>query len=181
MKRGRPYRRRFRRWTRGPAASDSDTLRNLTTLDSASERGMTINRRFLNRLNRYKSVAPTLARELKRLCCVLGAGQARAPRPGAGRSPSHPPPSPNGAQKRKPERYYAAPALYRLFRRRLSPHPRTTTSGRSLRSSSAFAASAARNFSSRQLLGLKHWTRHGSPRRASRSARRSSRVCSAGT
>ena len=41
--------------------------------------------------------------------------------------------------------------------------------------------SAARNFSSRQLLGLKHWTRHGSPRRASHSVRRSSRECSAGT
>ena len=179
MKRGGPYRRRFRRWTRGPAASDSDTLRNLTTLDSASERGMTFNRLFLNR---YKSVAPTRARELKRLCCVLGAGQARAPRPGAGRSPSHPPPpSPNGAQKHKPERQCTAPALYCLFRLRLSLHPRTGTSGRSLRSSSAFAASAVRNFSSRQLLGLKHWTRHGSPRKASRRARRSSRVCSAGT
>ena len=78
---------------------------------------MTINRRFLNRLNRYKSVAPLLARELKRLCCFLGAGQARAPRPGAGRSPSHPPPpSPNGAQKHKPERRNTAPAfVFRFF------------------------------------------------------------------
>ena len=35
------------RLTRGPASLDSHTSRNLTTLDSASERGMTINRRFV--------------------------------------------------------------------------------------------------------------------------------------
>ena len=35
------------RLTRGPASLDSHTSRNLTTLDSASERGMTINGRFV--------------------------------------------------------------------------------------------------------------------------------------